>query len=62
MSTSEPAPVKITAEIVQECLARQARGESVRAVAESHNVSLGGLKKALDRHYKRKRMQEAGRT
>ena len=57
-------PVKITAEIVQDCLARQAAGETVKAIADSHKVSQGGLKKALDRYHKRKRMEahERGRT
>jgi DNA invertase Pin-like site-specific DNA recombinase len=51
-------PVTITAKIIEDCLQRQAKGESVRQVAESHKVSMGGLKKALDRHHKRKRMED----
>jgi DNA invertase Pin-like site-specific DNA recombinase len=51
-------PVIITAEIVADCLARQAKGESVRAIADGHKVSHGGLKKAMDRYHKRKRMED----
>jgi DNA invertase Pin-like site-specific DNA recombinase len=44
-------PQKITAEVLQGVLARQAAGEAVRPIAESLGVSYGGLKKALDRHH-----------
>jgi DNA invertase Pin-like site-specific DNA recombinase len=51
-------PIIITAEIVADCLRRQAKGESVKAIAESHKVSHGGLKKALDRYHKKRRMED----
>ena len=57
-------PETITKDFVEEALKRQAKGESVRAIAESRGFSEGGLKKALDRYHKRKRMEDFknGRT
>lgn len=50
-------PTKITEDIIQTVLARQAAGERIKDIADSISCSFGGLKKALDRHHNLKRRE-----